>query len=377
MPRLRVLIIAPYPLYPALSGGKIRIDKLARRVIELGIEVTVLCPYKPSATDASSPLRVIQIPYPFLLHHFVTDRPLPYQYLISIHPGYRRWLGARLRQHDIVQFEHASFADLLPGVPPEVPVIYDAHNVELEYVTSECRTPLERNFVGRRMFALEAALVRRAQRVIACSRDDSARLQVLYGATAQQLRVVPNGVDTTVMSGDALLARQRFPGLDRFPVRALFAGSNVAHNRAAVDFLVRQVAPYTSAAIVIRGGCARHLGPVPSNVFLALDGTAIGAIAPACNVALHPVSQGGGTSLKLLDYLVHGLPVIATEFGIRGYPELRPFVTIRRPDEFAAALAAPPRFEPAVRTVLERYLWQRGAEDLAAIYRELAPANRE
>jgi len=52
-------------------------------------------------------------------------------------------------------------------------------------------------------------------------------------------------------------------------------------------------------------------------------------------IALNPVFSGSGTNIKILDYLNHDLPVISTDFGMRGYDDLKAFVKICKLNEFA------------------------------------------
>jgi hypothetical protein len=78
-------------------------------------------------------------------------------------------------------------------------------------------------------------------------------------------------------------------------------------------------------------------------------------------VALNPVTQEGGTNLKILDYLAHGLPVISTEFGMRGYDDLRRFVTLCDLKDFAEELRVDREIHVDVGKILESYLWDTGA----------------
>lgn len=57
-----------------------------------------------------------------------------------------------------------------------------------------------------------------------------------------------------------------------------------------------------------------------------------------CDVALCPLSSGSGSSLKIPDYLAHGKPVVTTDFGMRGFEALRPFVHVVERGAFAAKI---------------------------------------
>ena len=40
-----------------------------------------------------------------------------------------------------------------------------------------------------------------------------------------------------------------------------------------------------------------------------------------CFLALNPVTEGSGRNLKMVDYLAHGLPVLSTPIGVRGFED--------------------------------------------------------
>ena len=94
--------------------------------------------------------------------------------------------------------------------------------------------------------------------------------------------------------------------------------------------------------------------------------------ATISTVAINPVTQGSGTSLKILDYLMHNWPVISTEFGMRGYHDLRPFVTISDLDGFADTILRGQSLPPAeAAKALKRYLWANSALKMKDIYLSL------
>jgi hypothetical protein len=141
-----------------------------------------------------------------------------------------------------------------------------------------------------------------------------------------------------------------------------------------VRFILDSLAPEleTDCAFIIKGACGarfRHHGR--KNVFVDSSLGSIAPLARLCTVGLAPVTQGGGTSLKLLDYLAHGLPVVSTEYGVRGYDNLRQFITICPLDRFSAELRRERRLSPAVNEVLAGYQWRAVAARVAAMYSRL------
>jgi glycosyltransferase involved in cell wall biosynthesis len=274
----------------------------------------------------------------------------------------RKYLSA----FDVYQFEHPNFADLLDDIPEEKTVVYNAHNVEYDYVTSECVHPRVKGIVAKRFYGLERKLIQRCAKVLACSDNDKRRFMELYAVSNDKLEIVPNGIRKIDLTGRTAKPRSldRFPELSTFKRRALFAGGDVAHNHAAVRFILDYLSPRLGreCAFIIKGPCGKLVkGHRSENVFVDLEGGTIDDYAGFCTVALNPVMQGGGTNLKILDYLAHGLPVISTEFGMRGYDDLRRFVTLCELKDFAEELRAHREIHVDVEKALESYLWDTGA----------------
>lgn len=372
---LRLLQLAPFPVLPASTGGKIRIIQLARALCSLGVEVTIVAPYHPTQRTSLAvpePFSLLQVPYPFLLQFLLTDRPFPYGMLVSFHPGYRAMLPVSPASFDLCQLEHPAFADLLDAVPASTRVVYDAQNVEFDYVRSESEHGWIRRLAGERLRRLEARLLERSDHVFACSERDSHRFVGLYGVSADKLSVLPNGVTL-----DDRADRRKLRPPPRLPAgcsrRALFMGSAVAHNRKAVDALLTRVAPALAGAVqlVILGACARRLRHAARpNVHLDPDGTILDYAGPGV-VGLNPVEQGSGTSLKVLDYLAHGLPVLSTPFGRRGFDDLAPWVATAEISRFPELLRKGLTFAAGAREALAPYEWRHVAARALQVYRKI------
>lgn len=374
---LRLAWVCPYPVLPATAGGKVRIVKLARQIARQGVDVTILTPYHPRQTPAliePEPFRMVQIPYPFILPLLLTDRPLPYQYWTSFHPGLGRLLRRHVEHADVVQFEQVQFARVATRLPARQVVVYGSQNVEYDYTRGECGSEWSAGVTGRRIADLEGALIARSRHVIAVSREDCLRFTELYGADPRTMTVAPNGIDAPGrVVFDDRLAVARFPGLASFAVRGLYSGSDVEHNRVAVRFILGQVARQRpDVGFVIHGGCGKSFAAACRlpNVFFDPDmGHFDHYTAPGFR-GLNPVTTGGGSNLKLLQYFSRGMPVISTSFGMRGHDELIPHATVCEPAGFREAFDAPcppPPPEPLLRT----YEWSRVAATMVAVYHRL------
>jgi glycosyltransferase involved in cell wall biosynthesis len=362
---LKLLVFTPYCIYPAKTGGPIRVFELVHGLSKQRISVTVVMPITPAQftnrkINENLFLKVVQ--YPFLLPFLFTGKPFSYNYLMSLHPGYHFFLKKYFKTNDIIQFEGTSFGDLVDYIPSNKIVVYDAHNVEYDYEQFESRFPRITKISTRRIHKLENKLVQRADKILTCSSKDAQRLSQLYGVEEKKCTTIPNGIhlhkDSPRITTEQI--RERFPGFLDFPQRAIFSGSDVPHNREAVSFLIESVAPQLNkeCAFIIKGQCGNSFKNSRSeNIFLDPIPGNVAPYADACTVALNPVMQGSGTSLKVLDYLVYGLPVISTEFGMRGFEDLEKYVMLAKPEDFVFAIKKEQKFVPKIYRMLDKYSW--------------------
>jgi glycosyltransferase involved in cell wall biosynthesis len=101
----------------------------------------------------------------------------------------------------------------------------------------------------------------------------------------------------------------------------------------------------------------------------------------AADIALNPISQGSGTSLKVVEYLACGLPTVSTSVGIRGL-NLRPGEDILVGDlkdfpQTITTLVEDQRLREKLskngrRVVEENYSWEKLGESMLEIYQRVA-----
>jgi glycosyltransferase involved in cell wall biosynthesis len=216
------------------------------------------------------------------------------------------------------------------------PVIYNAHNLE-----SGFRHELD----GRRLAAaagrrvlrgFERRLLARASETWMVSEADAAGARAL--CPGARVRYVPNVVDVTAIAAVTPAASQR---------RAIFVASfDYEPNRNALRFLLDNVMPRVWARLpdarlaLVGAGLER---PPSGDERVETLGFVedLQAMYARASCAVVPLLQGGGTPLKLIEALAHGLPVIATPRAAAGL-ELRDGVHCRLAEgaeDFAAALS--------------------------------------
>ena len=109
---------------------------------------------------------------------------------------------------------------------------------------------------------------------------------------------------------------------------------------------MRELAPANERVVFLIVGAAAHYfagREVPSNVLLCgrVEDDVKNVLLAVADVAVNPMLSGGGSSLKVPDYMAARLPVITTPIGIRGYDVVDGVhAIVADPEDFPAKLAA-------------------------------------
>lgn len=331
--RKRLLAVCDYEVHQAAGGGQVRIKEL---LSELGREfdVTFLC-----FNNGDAPVRrtiapgVVQRSIPKTSAHRREDIESLKGQSVSVadlvaaeHCMANEALVAAFREEiataSVVSFEQCFLAPLLALVPEGMPVVHSSQNVEAELK----RDLLAARSDGERWLELTRRLERdvaaRADLVVCVSEADSERFREHYGVA--RAVTVENGVCQPLVRRSALPAAE--PGA-RAPL-AVFLGSAHPPNVRAAQFIIDELAarnPQVNFALVGSVCEAINVAALPQNVALLgfisrADKDALLALA---DVALCPLFEGGGSSLKVPDFLAAGLPMLTSTVGVRGFPGLR------------------------------------------------------
>ena len=119
----------------------------------------------------------------------------------------------------------------------------------------------------------------------------------------------------------------------------IFIGSIYGPNIEAVEFILSLAKTMPDFQFHIIGNVNTHGFPhKPGNVIfhgLVQDEERDNLFRNSC-IALNPIFTGGGRNVKMIDYIMHGLPVISTETGIRGLDryDLSGAVAVETPENF-------------------------------------------
>jgi glycosyltransferase involved in cell wall biosynthesis len=258
-----------------------------------------------------------------------------------------RRLAALLAEQafDVVHFDTISLAvyrDLVNGLR----TVLTHHNVESHMVLRRAEhetNPLKRHYLrreGRRLAAYERRMCGRFDVNVTCSALDSERLaEVAPGVRTVE---VPNGVDLDYF---------RPEGGRETPGRLIFAGRLSAYaNRRAARYIVKEIWPRVRERVP--GASLDIVGadPPPEATELARDDPRVRVpgfvddVRPyldGAEVYVCPITDGGGTKLKVLDALAMGKAIVAHPIACEGI-EVRDgesVVMATTPDKFVARIA--------------------------------------
>jgi len=193
------------------------------------------------------------------------------------------------------------------------PVIYNAYNIESSF-RHELRSPGLLTLAGRRVLrTFERRLLARSSESWMVSEADIGLGHEL--CPRAHLRYVPNVVDVAAIAPIQSIGSEP---------RAIFVASFAyPPNRNALRFLVEEVLPRVWVELpearlaIVGAGLSQPASADPRVETLGFVEDLHAAYSSA-RCAVVPLLQSGGTPLKLIEALAHGLPVIATSGAAKG-----------------------------------------------------------
>ncbi len=335
---MRKLVVATsFPVYPGYGGGQRRILGLYAAMASLGIAVDLVGlvdrGQRGGVREIAPGLRELSVPRTRAHHDEesalyrragvpVSDVALALH--ADLTPAYGDALEEAARGAAAVVASHPFAQPAIAAACPELALIYESHNVELDLKTAMYAESEARDKLLEAVRGVEAACCAQADHVIVCSEEDGARLGGLYGLECDRSVVVPNGIDPGSMRFAALEergARKARLGLgDSF--QALFLGSWHEPNLAAVRDVLRAAVELPDVRFLVVGSAGLPFcdDPAPANVDFCgvVQAGFVRSVLGIVDAALNPMRWGSGTNLKMLDYAVAGVPLVSSVFGARG-----------------------------------------------------------
>jgi glycosyltransferase involved in cell wall biosynthesis len=360
----RLAFVSGLQLFPAQSGGQLRSTSLARALAHHGYEVSIYSLIGRSADyRARKPSEVVELGPG--LTEYIDRRPAKaaiqfaayrvdvppiwiHEYLRVRTPGP---LEERLRAADAVIADFPFLAQVFHKT--KKPRVLNTHNIEQELVPGEG----VRALVRARVKQLEDSAAREADVVCCCAPKDA---DYFKAVGSRDVLMVPNGIDTsrfeTARAQRAAMRREL--GVADDESLFLFPASKFGPNKEAYDWLVKFV---TDHAAEMAQRKAKFC--VPGSVVNAPEQhgplKALGRVAEiepyfaAADFAINPMFSGSGSNVKMADFIAARLPILATEFGARGFAlEDKKSALFFGPDNFLAVLDEALKLSAAKREAL-------------------------
>lgn len=415
---MRILAIAPFP-YPPRSGGQARIFNIIKRLSQRHEVVlvslideedlpyvdemrrycssvhTVAAPAKASLVQRG--LRLLREPKRIgrlSLRGLRMVAGAPYMVALAFLPELQRKVEELLERgsFDILEAHYIFMAQYALGPRTRICGIkrllsdLDASFVPYQHrlATAWGLSWLKSYYEFATMKRYASKVWQQVDRVIAMSEKD--REAILSVAPTAKVAVVPNGVAVP----------QHLPeSQGSVPPHLVFLGSLWYYPNidAAIYFyrevfpLVRRQAPTIRLTIIGESprGQLQELAKDPS---VALPGY-VEDLQPYLDegaVFVVPLRIGGGTRLKILEAMAHGVPVVSTPIGCEGL-DVTPgenILVAETPSAFAehtAQLIASPPLRRSIgdggrKLVEERYSWENIVGRLEEVYKEVMREER-
>ncbi len=355
----RLLILNDYSVIPSEQGGQVRVEAVARRLSDSGLNVSIL------TLSAGQPGRRLQVNRSLeelnvprtdmhrrvdaLLSHFVGCGADDVSALLLtkwLTPQFARVLRRESRFAESIMLSHPYMEPMTKGLGGRKKIYYDSHNTEFELKKALYRPSRLSNYLVHRIRQTEVDACTRSVATFCVSDENRARLSQLVPKLEQHSYVAPNGVDCSRVRVRGIDERRRLRreiGFGREFI-AIFLGSGHPPNAEAARLIIHQIAREHPRVLFLLVGSVSGWfwnTPLPGNVLLmGMVSTPVkNFLLQISDFALNPMLTGSGTSLKLFDYMAAGLPVLSTAIGARGLDEeAMKGVILLEPDEFSAEL---------------------------------------
>jgi len=229
-----------------------------------------------------------------------------------------------ISESDLIILEHPYLSNLVQSINSGKPVIYHAHNIEYFQKQSILNAELLEQVKQAEKLACEISA-----QIWTASEKEKNSLKELYDIEAEKIKILPHGVDLSLnpfLENKERVETKKQVGLSS-KTTFVFTGSWHPPNLEALEFITSELAPLGDdfQFLIVGGVKDQFLSEhpeknVPKNVklFGNLSDSEKITVYKMSDFALNPMFSGAGTNLKILEYMAVGLPIISTDFGVRG-----------------------------------------------------------
>lgn len=208
----------------------------------------------------------------------------------------------------------------------DILIVYDAQNFESLRAkeVKYSNLPFYKKIIAPIYVPIvERIAVKLVDHVISVSHEDKELFIKKYNTDTGKITVIPSG--TNIINLKSLKDRDEVRGeLDVEPeeVVIVFHGTYTYYtNKEAIDLIIGYIAPkierlYDNVKFIVAGKDVPRLED--KNIKFVGFVENLHSLLNASDIAIVPLLHGGGTKLKILDYMGLGLPIVTTKKGIEG-----------------------------------------------------------
>jgi len=329
-----ILDLCPYWVTPVTGGGPLRVFNLNKNVAcsipvrQFSLRPTYIM--RSAGRDILKSQEIIHgknyvetcvsnpLVYPaiYLLYKLSlpSDIVLPYYLNIFRNKNLEKWLT----KTEIVQFEHPWLYNFIKNRKRDHVLVASSHNCEARFLLTQSRR------IREFLMDVERESIESADAVFAVSENDVEEFHNFLKVNKKDsIFIIPNGVDCKKYrppSPSERVDAKKQLGLSGKQV-VLFTGSIHKPNSEALEIILSNIAPNTDdhdIVFLIVGGVGEGRKSKDNVLFTGYTRD-VDVFLRASDLAINPLISGSGTSLKILEFMAAGLPVISTPVGARGF----------------------------------------------------------
>jgi glycosyltransferase involved in cell wall biosynthesis len=334
-----VLFVTRGDLFPADHGAAVRTVETARALSRRGLPVGIVTDERKywyslnngKEEKVAYPLwvRLLSLPGPLVkLLHFSKDLPFSnsFLYLPLTDRGFqwRAIAAAKQIAPAILQAEFPAYVQpcLRLREALDCAVVLVEHNVEYDRIRTQVDELSEAQYENLK--SIEIAMCRSADSVVCVSDNDRQKL-VMDGADPSLMHTIPHGVNLQQYEEGAVAdGRERFGIPTDSPVLVYHGTFSYPPNREALQIFAEILLPELESRGLICHVLAVGKSPPANTPHERIHFTgSVDRVAPwlkTADMAVIPLTDGGGTRMKIIDCFAASLPLISTSKGIEGIP---------------------------------------------------------
>ncbi|MGC9203774.1 MAG: glycosyltransferase [Thermoplasmata archaeon] len=231
-----------------------------------------------------------------------------------------RRVNELMKESDVIVFEGPWLYRPLKNLVEKKFIVYDAHNVEYSL--------REGNPFQDEVREIEGDLVKNSNLIFVVTTEDRDLMKSIYGVNENKLFLVPIQVD---------VKEYGWNGKDSKSIA--FIGSLYEANIIALKEIEKMAEGLQEFEFHIIGSLKNYPGKKKLKN-IVYHGTVSDEqkdrILNESFLALNPVTMGSGRNVKMVDYMSHGLPILTTPLGARGFnlDEIKDIIFIEEIDKF-------------------------------------------